>query len=154
MSSYEETIDDLLDLTEGMANTLSTAAACHDITLVEYMGLGGLSGLTLPKEVTDEMGMVDDFSIGWLKELDDAIGMDDSPAFSFLKIITDTLFGYDNANVGWNLTATETLDLAETLDVALGLIIDEWLTVIGILKYWAGKTVNGQGIVKRYIIGA
>jgi hypothetical protein len=56
MSEYEETINELLDLTEGMANTLNAAAACHDITLVEFMGLGGMPGLVLPKEVTDESG--------------------------------------------------------------------------------------------------
>lgn len=125
-SLIEETIEDLLGLTEDMAYQVNSDPTYHDVTLFEFLGLTGLSAYQVPVEelVTDSLGIADSMITGWL------------------KTITETLFSYDDANVGWNLTATETLDLAETLNVALGLIIDEWLTIIDTeTNNWNGQEI-------------
>lgn len=79
---------------------------------------------TVILSITDSMLLSDVNMAGWLKE------------------IIDTFFVYDAVKIGWGVTAESTLDIADSIETILGIIVDEWLTLIDTeANNWDGQEI-------------
>jgi hypothetical protein len=65
----------------------------------------------------------------------------------WLKEIIDTFFVYDAVKIGWGVTAESTLDIADSIETILGIIVDEWLTLIDSEKNnWSGQEIVNESV--------
>jgi hypothetical protein len=84
---------------------------------------------TVILSITDSMLLSDVNMAGWLKE------------------IIDTFFVYDAVKIGWGVTAESTLDIADSIETILGIIVDEWLTLIDTEKNnWSGQEIVNESV--------
>lgn len=175
--SETSTISDLLSgvvLAYGMEEDITVSdsygrynAACvmsESITLAEAINsfnavISMSEALTISDEFTarmlwlasleDSFGLTDDLIWTWIKELIDTFqisGVTSRGLLSFLEIL-DTLLIYDTQKIGWGVTAESTLDLADAIETILGIIVDEWLTLIDSEKNnWSGQEIVNESV--------
>lgn len=73
---------------------------------------------------------------------EESIGLADGPSWLFPKTINDLMFLYDTIENGWAVTNTDTLDLADTTAISLGIMISDWLTLVDTqTNNWNGKEI-------------
>lgn len=175
--SETSTISDLLSgvvLAYGMEENITVSdsygrynAACvmlESITLADvlnsYNAVVPMSeALTISDEFTARMlwltsleesfGLTDDLIWTWIKELIDTFQISGEPSrgiLSFFEIL-DTLLIYDTQKIGWGVTAESTLDLADSIETILGIVVDEWLTLIDTeTNNWNGREIIDESI--------
>jgi hypothetical protein len=136
------------------ACVMSEAIALTD-ALSSYNAVVPMSeALTISDEFTARMlwltsleesfGLTDDLIWTWIKELIDTFQISGEPSrgiLSFFEIL-DTLLIYDTQKIGWGVTAESTLDLADSIETILGIIVDDWLTLIDSeTNNWNGREI-------------
>jgi hypothetical protein len=141
------------------ACVMSEAIALTD-ALSSYNAVVPMSeALTISDEFTARMlwltsleesfGLTDDLIWTWIKELIDTFQISGEPSrgiLSFFEIL-DTLLIYDTQKIGWGVTAESTLDLADSIETILGIIVDDWLTLIDTeANNWNGQEIVPDGL--------
>ena len=74
----------------------------------------------------------------------DTLGFTDTPAYivTLPKTLTDTIFIYDTPGVGWKISVTDALILADTIDKTLGILIEDWITLVDSeTNRWTGSEI-------------
>jgi len=101
------------------------------------------------KSLEESLCMTDVLIWTWIKELIDTFQISGEASrgiLSFLEIL-DTLLIYDTQKIGWGVTAESTLDFADSIETILGIIVDEWLTLIDSeTNNWNGREIIDEPI--------
>ena len=77
--------------------------------------------------------------------INDSLTMVDAAERSFPQTITDLIFIWDTIIHGWSVSIDESLVLTDTLSEVLGLMIDDWITLIDSqTNNWNGREIVNQ----------
>ena len=107
------------------------------------------AGFLCESDISENATVSDNFTIERviLKSLSETLELSDLCAKILGCTISDTIFIYDEMKYGWGVTAESSLDLADTIETILGIIVDEWLTLTDSqTNNWNGQEIVNEAI--------
>ncbi len=134
MADYNEEITDALDNADSSEGLLLNAVG----------------------DIAEGLDLADSHVIGWPLSIDEGIDLLDTHIIGWNFSITDILFMWDTLQHGWYVTNEESLVLTDSTAEVLGLMINDWITLIDSqTNNWNGRdiindTLNLYDIAEKY----
>lgn len=89
-----------------------------------------------------DFGDADEILLTMRPSISDGLDLSGISFPGWLAAVSDSIFIYDAIRNGWIVTAESTLDLADSIEIILGIVVDEWLTLIDSeTNNWNGREI-------------
>ena len=77
-----------------------------------------------------------------IKTVDDSLNLEEAYIITWVKTLFDTFFAYEEIKINWGLTVGSSLNIADTIQAILGIIVSDWLTLIDSqTNNWNGRDI-------------
>lgn len=148
VSDFIDTTMDILDEGASANDSFGTAGSTfHVDTFEEASAQDSIEGYrAIDVTVNDTLGITEAVTDGLFYAITntDELGLTETIAYAVVynESLIDVIFIYDDPKVGWKISVTDALVLTDTINSTLGIMIEEWLTLVdSVTNNWTGSEV-------------